>query len=258
MGRLMKGAATAVIGVLLSAAGSAIAQDATPALVSIRMVDVVPGKAAQFEAVLAKFGEAVRKVQPERGFGVRVPAVGGPGSGYYIYQFLDKASDLQQRAVLVEAFGQEEAAEIGAMLDEAVENTRVETFIPREDLSRRTELGDFEVVHVIRVDVAIGGAPAFEDYMHKLVEATDKVAQDTNWFGYSPGIGAGTTYRFAIPMNWADLDDPGMTIAQRLQEAFGDKEAAKILASRDAVVTQVQTALTVARPDLSVQPGGDN
>ena len=257
MNRLKKVAATAVIGVLLLAAGSAFAQDTAPALVSIRMVDVVPGKAQQFEAVLAKFGEAVKKVEPERGFGVRVPAVGGPGSGYYIYQFLDKVSDLQQRAVLVDAFGQEEAAKIGAMLDEAVENTRVETFIPREDLSRRTELGDFEVVYVIRVDVAIGGAAAFEEYLHKLVEATDKVAKDTNWFGYSPGIGAGTTYRFAIPMNWADLDNPGMTIEQRLQKAFGDREAAKILASRDAVVTQVQTALTVARPDLSVQPGGD-
>lgn len=257
MSRLMKGAATAVFGMLLSVAGSASPQDTTPALVSIRMVDVVPGKAQQYEAVLAKFREAVKKVDPDQGFGVRVPAVGGSGSGYYIYRFLEKASDLRQRNVLVEAFGQEEAAAIGAMLDEAVENTRVETFIPREDLSRRTELGDFEVVYVIRVEVAIGGAPAFEDYMHKLVEATDKVDKDSNWFGYSPGIGAGTTYRFAVPMNWADLDNPGMTISQRLEKAFGEKEAANILASRDAVVTQVETGLTVGRPDLSLEPGGD-
>lgn len=249
--------ATKTLGLILAAAlllpWSAQAQE-PPALVAIRVVDTVPGKAAQFEAALKRYGEALNKVAPEEGFNVRSIAVGGPGSRYVIFRALDKPSDLKFRAVVAEAFGEEEAARVAAQFDGAVAETRAETFVPRQDLSRSMELGPFEIVLVIRVEVVNGRQQAFEDFIHKLVEATDKVAPDQTWFGYAPGIGAGTTYRFAIPMNWADLDDPGLSIPERLTKHFGEEEAAAILAANVENTVEVGNAITVNRPDLSVQP----
>jgi hypothetical protein len=236
---------------------AASAQDGGPGFVSVRLVETVPGKAAQFEAALKKYGEALQKVTPDRGMNVRNIGVGGPGNAYVVFTTMEKLSDQQPRNVLAEAFGEDQAAATAAAFDEAIAQTRVENFIPRADLSRTTELGDFEIVLTIRVEVANGGAQAYEDFVHKLVEATDKVAPDQTWYGYAPGIGAGTTYRFAIPMNWADLDDPGMSIPERLAKHFGEKEAAEILAANAANVVAVNTALSVNRPDLSVQPAAD-
>ena len=167
---------------------------------------------------------------------------------------MDKPSDQQPRNVLAEAFGEEEAAATGAAFDEAIANTRVENFIPRADLSRTTELEPFEIVLVIRVEVALGRTQAYEEFMHKLVEATDKVAPDQHWFGYAPGLGAGTTYRFAIPMNWADLDNPGMSIAERLGKHFGEKKAASMLEENAANIVEVVDSVSINRPDLSVTP----
>jgi hypothetical protein len=246
-----------MIGALMMIPLAASAQDGGPGLVSVRLVQTVPGKAAQFETALKKYGEALKKVAPDRGLNVRNISVGGPGNAYVVFTTMDKPSDQQQRNVLAEAFGEGQAAATAAAFDESIAQTRVENFIPRADLSRSMELDDFEIVLTFRVEVANGGAQAYEAFMHKLVEATDKVAPDQTWFGYAPGIGAGTVYRFAIPMNWADLDDPGLSIPERLAKHFGEKEAAEILAANAANVVEVNSAISVNRPDLSVQAAAD-
>jgi hypothetical protein len=217
-------------------------------------VDTVPGKAAQFEAALKRYGTALKEADPDQPFIVRTIAVGGPGNRYVVLQPLDKPSDLRFRPVMVDAYGAEEAAKIGAAFDGAIAETRLETFLPRRDLGRPPELGPAEIVLVIRATVANGRAQAYEEFMHKLVEATDKVAPDVMWFGYAPGIGAGSTYRFAIPMDWADLDDPGMSIPERLARHFGEQEAAAILAANVENTVEVTYGISVNRPDLSIQP----
>ena len=54
-------------------------------------------------------------------------------------------------------------------------------------------------------------------------------------------------------MMWADLDQPGMSIPERLIKHFGESEAMKIIAARDAVVVSANYGLSALRPDLSVQ-----
>ena len=181
-----------ILSALLASPLTVWAQD-VPAMVAIRMVDTVPGKAAQFEAALKRFGEAFKKVRPDAGYSIRTITAGGPGNAYVMFAAMENASELQPRNILAEAFGEEEASRIGAQFDGAIQHTRLEAFVPRPDLALMPEQGPAEAVMIIRVDVAIGGNQAFEAYMRQLVEATAKVAPQQTWYAYAPAFGAGNT-----------------------------------------------------------------
>ena len=94
--------------------------------------------------------------------------------------------------------------------------------------------------------------PDFEDYLKKLVEATDQAAKDTYWNTFAPGFGATPRqYGVRIPMNWVDLDTPYKSIPERLKEAFGERKGAKIYADGQAAITTVETSIRRNRADLS-------
>ncbi|TDJ22273.1 MAG: hypothetical protein E2O54_09355 [Gammaproteobacteria bacterium] len=237
-------------------AGAAHAQSFDAAVATLRTTEVYPGKNALFEAAVLKIIEATRQTAPDSGFATQVAAF-GPGSTYYSLSFYDKFSDVKPEPLLAEAFGQEEAARIVAMFAESVKSTRVQAFIPRPDLSRPNELGDFEVVWTVVITVNPGMAAQYERYLEQLVEATEKVDSDRHWFAYAPSAGSANTFRIAIPMKWTDLDSSDMSIAERLTKAFGERKSQSIQESRRAAVAHVETLLTIRRPDLSYQPDTD-
>jgi hypothetical protein len=237
-------------------AGTAYAQPFDAAVATLRTTEVHPGKNAVFEAALLKIIEATRQTTPDSGFATEVAAF-GPGSTYYALSFYDKFSDVKPEPLLVDAFGQEEAARVVAMFAESVKSTRVQAFIPRADLSRLDEVADFEVVWTVLITVNPGMVPQYERYLEQVVEATEKIDSDRHWFTYGPSAGSANTFRIAIPMKWTDLDSSGMPIAERLTEAFGERRSQSIQESGRTAVAHVETLLTIRRPDLSYQPDAD-
>ncbi len=246
----------AQLGVWTGFASVAHAQSFDAAVATLRTTEVYPGKNAVFEAALLKIIEATRQTSPDSGFATQVAAF-GPGSTYYALSFYDKFSDVKPEPLLVEAFGQEEAGRIVAMFAESVKSSRVQAFIPRPDLSRPNELGDFEVVWTVLITVHPGMAAQYEGYLEQLVAATEKVDSDRHWFTYAPSAGSANLFRIAIPMKWTDLDRSGMPIPERLTKAFGERKSQSIQEAGRTAVAHVETLLTIRRADLSYQPDSD-
>ena len=243
--------------VLLVFSMQVFAEEATdpgpPRGISLLTVNVNPGGAPPFEQFMAKYIEAANKVSSPVYWFASASAYGGPNNYSFARPFWSFAELADQSSPLAAAFGAEEAAKIGQAVSGSIASTSNEIYILRQDLSRPPAQSDTPpaALIVLLIDVKSDSYAAYENYVRKIVEASNKTNQG-NWTAYAGGPGAVNDYVVGVPVtDWADLDNPAMPIPQRLTTAFGEKEGTRIFAEGGATIDNITTILRRTRPDLS-------
>lgn len=237
---------------------SASAQDA-PQFVRVFEAQLQPNTQQTYEAVLRRFAEAHKKLDTKRYYFVSTNEIGSPTT-YTFGRVFSSMSAMNEppRNVIVEAFGEEEAAQIVASLDGRVISQRSMLYTIRPDLSPAPpdDPTPPALINWLQVKIKPYGNAAYEAYLAKVAEATEKVAPQFPYTVFAPGAGADNTYGFANPIaTWEALDEgAGPTVPQRLVEAFGERQAQALLEGRAAVVESQSVVWVRPRPDLSYQP----
>ena len=252
----MKKTLTLICASLLAAA--AVAQE-SPQLIRVFEAQVQPNSQRAYEALLAKFAAAHRQLDTQRYYFVSSHEVGSPTTYAFAAVFDTWAAmDREPSNVMFEAYGEEEAMEMLATIDGRVTSQRSMVLLRRLDLSPAGagEQSNPALVNWLTVKIKPYGNATYEAYLRKVAEATEKVASQFPFITYAPGPGADNTYGFANPIaSWAAMDEgPGMTVPERLEAAFGAREAQRLLEQRASVVDSQMSVLVRPRPDLSYQP----
>lgn len=239
---------------------SAAAQDA-PQFLRVFQADIEPNTQQAYEAVLKRFAEASKTLDTKRFYFVATEEIGNPTRYTFARTFGSFAAmDEAPRNPLVEALGAEEAAKVTAPVAGKVLAQRTLMYAVRMDLSPKgagpTPDNPPALINWLQVKIKPYGNAAYEEYLKKVAEATEKTTPQFPYTVYAPGPGADNTYGFANPIaTWASMDEGGdMSVPERLAAAFGDRQARQLLEQRSAVVDSQSTIMVRPRPDLSYQP----
>lgn len=228
-------------------------ENAGPKGFSVLSVMVKQGGGPTFEQAAAKFKAANDKLNMPTIF-ASSPGIGADRMYTFARPFNSYTELAEQRNVLIEAFGEEEAAKTFAMLEESVESLTSFIAIPRPDLGIAGPETDDppEIVLSITITAKQGRTGDLEAYMGKVIEASKAIAPDLYWNTFSYGIGGpANTYGIRINQNWADLDTPGKSIPVRLNEHFGNRNGERIFAEGQDAIKDISFAVRRNRTDLS-------
>jgi hypothetical protein len=229
------------------------AQEAEPPLfVQVRTTYINPGMQAKYVEFINRLNAARVKAGVERGTLVTRTRTGR--SGYVSVTLYDSYAELQTGADSL--VSDDEWADMMGLIADSVRGGTVQTFFTRQDLGRQgaINVNEAEAYLTILVDIKPGTNQAYEEAMHKLVEATEKVAPDVGWIAYGPDMSSANTYRFVIPWTWATIDQPGMSIPERYIRAFGETQGMKWLDQLNEPVESAENYMTVGVPELSYFP----
>ena len=106
-------------------------------------------------------------------------------------------------------------------------------------------------INVVAIKINPGGQAAFEAFMTRYKEAVEKNGDDRTWNVSTNAIGPVTQYTISSLMpSFAALGNPPNPLAS-MAEAFGEEEAATILASVQGAIAEINGRAWIARPDLS-------
>jgi hypothetical protein len=258
---LMRTKLCAVLGVCAAALalfGAAHAQDA-PELSSVLTVEVKPGTNGQFEEFVTKFRDAAEETNSS----LRWRAVSAEsGSDAYVFTrpFGSFAALEDAGPDLTEVYGAEEAQRLLGLLAASAASMSTTIYADRPDLSRPWPAleGTPAAVLYIDLNVRVGMEAAFEDYVHKVVEATDATAPEAFWLMRQRVFGPGTAngaYRVAVVFpEWSDLDAQEKPIPQRMREHFGAEEGDRLEATVPEFLVNIRETLHRVRTDLAREP----
>lgn len=246
------------VGIATAFCGVVQAGEAQPALVSLTQINVAPGGQAAFEAYLRKAIEANDQVGSNFYWTATQTAIGDT-TAYSIIRQVNSFAELAPPAqnALIEALGQEEAAKLLEAVAPSVATVNTGVWAHRPDLSRSPAARDTPatLLQTIILTTKPGTTREFEEYIAKVGEASRQLDSPLYWDFYAPAIGAGTDYGVAIPRwSYAELDTPPTPIPDLLEEAFGRREATRLLEIGSETILQIETSLSAIRPDLSRQP----
>ena len=230
------------------------AEEAPPTGFSIFSVEIKPASQGQFEEFIVKFKQAADHIGTVPTWFASSPGVGQDNTYTFATPFKSFGELAQQQAILQEVYDPAEVVRLLGLYQNAVVSTQTYLVHPRPDLSRSAppREGPAEISLTLSITVNAGMVPAYEDYVKKLIEATDQTAKDAYWNTYAPGIGAAPrTYGVRIPQNWVDLDTPNKPFSERLNEAFGERKGARILDDGQATIANIEYAIRRNRADLS-------
>ena len=229
---------------LLSVVATAEEAAPPPQLYSVYEIEIKPGKQAQFIAWAA--------FSPIMGAGNRIVIASGFTS------FAELAP--QQVNLMVQAFGEEEAARLAGLAQESMAGSVRSTIVFRPDLSRPAPPRDTpsQLVYRVRVTIKPGTAAQYEEFVLKIVEAAEKNGDPGYWSAYSGSIAADNTYLVRVPFwSWEELDTAATPIPAMLEKAFGKREANRLLKLANDATVHSESSLYSARPDLSYTPAAD-
>lgn len=238
---------------LLLISASVFAQNQPMGFITTR-VDVKPGANGQFENFIMQFKAAAEETNWPSAWNASQVAVGTTNQYLFISPF-NSHQELATpvTAVLARAHSSDEVAEIVVGLRESVANMVTGTYYQRDDMSHppASPVQNQEVVLSIQVNATPGRELAFEEWLHRVVDAS---ADNITWMAFNKGFGDGPDYVFRIPQTWADLDGPASSPQQRVLNAFGPI-AGNAIVNMGANATASRTyQLHVPRPDLSYSP----
>jgi len=230
---------------------TATAEDAptAPTGFSVLTVEVKAGSQQTFEAFIAKYKEAVEKVGGPAWF-AESPGIGSLTTYSFARPFNSYADLADQSNPLVEAFGADEAQKVAALFGDSVASSSTATYLPRPDLSIQNDGEGAEVVLAFDISVNPGMEEKFENWVKKLIAATD----DRQFNTYQRGVGEGPDYSVRVPMKWADLDVQPTPIPEVLEKKYGKKEMRRLMADNLAAVSSIVESVTRVRADMSNIP----
>ena len=228
-------------------------ENAGPRGFSVLTVKVKQGGGPMFEQAAAKFKAANEKLNMPTVF-VTSPGIGANGMYTFAQPFNSYTELADQRNVLIEAFGEKEAAKTYAMIEESVDSLSSFIAIPRPDLgiAGSDADGPKEIILSIAITAKQGRAEDLEAYMGKVVEASKAITPDLYWNTFSYGIGGpANTYGVRINQDWADLDTPAKPIPVRLTEHFGKRNGERIFAEGQDAIKDISFTVRRNRADLT-------
>jgi len=161
-----------LICLLIFVCSSAMAEETGPIGFSVLSVEVKQGAGLAFEQAAAKFKAANDKLNTRSVF-ASSPGIGQNRMYTFASPFSSFAELGEQRNVLMEAFGEEEAQKTFAMLQASVES--VDTFIAhlRPDMSIAGPDSDTppEITLVVTLTARAGMTDDFEAYSARIIES---------------------------------------------------------------------------------------
>lgn len=252
----------AIIGicsVLLTASCGTSAQEA-PAKYSTVVIEVKPGMNGPLEELLRKFRDAAEQTNGPQRWLASQSMSGNPvytiNIPFGTWAEFGPADDTNP---LVAAYGQEEATRLLGALQTSVASNVTTIYVARPDLSRPPPEGQGTPVAVLFIDltVRLGMEQQFEEYVGKIIEATNATAPNAHWLMRQRMFGPGNApgYRVVVTFQqWADLDAPEKPLPQRLREHFGAEEGARLETLGTAAVQGVNERLNRVRSDLARPP----
>jgi len=234
--------------------GTLVAEETGPQRVSVITIEVKPGTQGVFETFVKKFKAAADSVENAPNWFASSPGIGSNTTYTFAQPFVSYAELFQDRNILAEVYEPAEIEEIMAMARSSMLSSDSAVYVHRPDLSRSFPETDKPPVVTLFIGFQIheGKSGQFENFLRRVVEATDKVAPDLHWESYMGAIAADLDYGVRIPM-WdaADLDVQPMGVKERLVEAFGKREGERLFESGQAAIDHVQDGVSRMRPDLS-------
>lgn len=241
--------------------GTVAAEQEQPALVSATQINVHPGRQAALEAYLLKAIEANDQVGSDF-YWTTTQTVIGDTTTYSLIRQVSSFAELEPPAqnAVVQAFGPADAAKLLEDLAPAVTAVRSGVWAHRPDLSRPPADRDAPatLLQTIILTTKPGTQRDFEEYIAKIGEASREVDSPLYWQFYAPVIGAGTDYGVVIPRwSYAEFDTPFPQIPDLLEEAFGRREASRLLEIASETILEIDSSLSTIRLDLSRQPAAD-
>jgi len=256
----MKSAAIALLcclgfgGLSTLAEESAPTEVARPYLVSVLTIEVKPGTQSLFENFVGKYKAAADKVKGVPSWFASSPGIGSNTTYTFAQPFGSFAELFQDRNILTEVYDEAEIADIMGMARASMVKSSSAVYMHRGDLSRSFPASDKPPVITLFIGFRVreGKSAAFENYVKKIVEATDKVAPDLHWESYAGVFAADLDYGVRVPMwNAAELDTVPMGIQERLVKAFGKREGDRIYDAGQATIADQQNGISRVRTDLS-------
>ena len=247
-------------GALLALFTCSVAAQDGPQYVRVFQAYVEPNSQQAYEAVVKKFMDAHKALDTKRYLFVTTEEMGNPTLYTFARVFPSFAAMNEEPLdALVQHLGQEAADEAFASIAGKVRKQRTMMYVQRPDLSPAgagpTPGNPPALVNWLQVKIKPYGNAAYEAYLLKVKEATEKVTPEFPFSVFAPGPGADNTYGFANPIaSWESMDEGGgASVPERLVQAFGQEEAAKLLTQRALVVESQSTSMVRPRPDLSYQ-----
>jgi hypothetical protein len=244
------------LSVLVVLLGFAVhAQEGPPTGYGLLTIKVKPGTAPQFEQFMAKYREAANRTNLKATWLANSSLFGEQGVYRFARPFTRVSELAEQSTPIVDAFGPEEAAKIFQLAASSVESSYNEPLFSRTDLSRAPPPGAQAVaVLILTINVKVGANDAYEDYVRKIIEASNKTDQG-RWLAFSGGPGSQSDYTVIIPYtSWEAVETQVMPIPERLRETFGKREGTRIYEAGTATIETLNTEMVRARPDLSRIP----
>jgi len=244
---------TAVTGTL--AIGSAVAQD-TQQRLFFRNVVVKSGANARFEEFIGKVKEAVEKTDSSDRWYASQNVVGDGNSYIFVTPFSSWELFANPQDVLGDAYSDREVKRVLGLLESSVESMSTAVYTVNQDLSRPAPESDQPNVAVLQYHVTLnsGMDQQFNEFVSKLKEATDAVAQDQYWVTLSPGIGASGPVFVIFAKSWSQFDTESSPVPQRLTEHFGEEEATRLLEMWPSIINSGSSTMNRPRPDLANPP----
>lgn len=225
-------------------------------VLSVYSVTVKPAGMAALTEMGKQVVAANRQLETDRYWTAWRQMAGTNNELMFIRSFPNFAAlDEPPMDAVTKAYGAEKAAEIYKAWG-AVESVQTGIWIHNPALSVGKPASNPSGVSIwLQVDVAAGEDEAFAGYLAKVAEATRKVAPDISYQTYAPVAGEPGYWVFAVETTLAQMDQgPGMSIMDRLQEAFGTSTTRKLKAVRDKAVLDARQVIARVDPALSYWP----
>ncbi len=221
---------------------------------TVTRVEVEPGAAGQFETFIRNFKAAAEEANWPSGWTASQVAVGNTNQYVFVSPFQSHSQlATPVTALLTQVHSPDEVVEVVQDLRDSVRTLVTGTYYAREDLSNppAQAISNPEVIVSIAVDIEPGKNLEFEEWIQRVVGASDV----NYWNTFTKGYGEGPNYVFRSPMaSWSDLDQAPVSPQQRVMDQYGPLAGSSILARGQGATASATYSLIVDRPELSYSP----
>ena len=224
-----------------------------PGFALIRNSTIHVGKNAEYEAFLKEL-VAADKAADASANRIIEGGIIADGGLYTHISFHTDFTDLREPIGYLQVHGDDAWRKLVAGLDSIVQHTERKIYLRRPELGRADpdlDPQNIELWYTYHVEIETGANDQFEQWLTKLVEATAKVDPETYWYTYSPWLNTGNVYRITSATTLEGLNSPVMNPEQRMEAAFGKREADRLAELNADSVVSVQQTLLRHRLDLS-------
>ncbi len=245
---------TALVMALLTLSAPAGAEEAEwPGFAVVRNTTVHVGRNLEYEAFLKELA-AADKAEDSATTRIIESGIIADGGLYTTISFHTDFTDLNDPGSYARMHGSSAWDNRLAGLSGVVAHTERKLYYRRPDLGRANpELNteNVEIWYTYHVEVRYGANAQFEEWMQKLVEATDKVDPGAFWYTYAPWLNTGNVYRITAALTLEQMNSPVMSPAQRIAAAFSQSEADRLARLNASAVVSVDMTMLRNRMDLS-------